>query len=128
MVIYDPVQYGSGIYGSGLGKDVPAMGPFRNYTPKLQGGKGRFAGVIKGGTILYNFARKHPYFTGGAGAIAIGAGLSGRNATQSEYNKALSANFAGKRGFRSRKKYSRNTCCCQPVKKSTFRGKRRRYY
>ncbi len=105
----------------GVGKDIPAMGPFRNYQPKLQGpGSGKLKAVIIAGQFAYNQLKNRPSLGGALTGIAIGTGVTldyGENASSNQLDKALRAI----RQYSSRKRSSKgrrpgkrsHTKCCR---------------
>ncbi len=112
MVIYGRPSYG-------VGKDIPAMGPFKNYNPRFVGPVGskiKF-GIIVGGR-LGKYLLSRPWAKGTLTGTAIGTGLGiedGSNETNvgtAGYNKAH-AQYR-KRGGSHRKytKHRNRTSCC----------------
>lgn len=67
----------TGPFSQGIGKDVPAMGPFKNYQPRFARFGGRYSGIISGaiqiGTHVYKNYRRYTKL----GSALIGAGVSG---------------------------------------------------
>ncbi len=112
MAIADP----RGIYQGGIGKDVPAMGPFRNYQPKIQGpGSGKIKAIISGGKYVYGYFKKNPRFAARIGAVAGGAVV--KYATYSTRRKtpfAKKSFYSSKRSYYSDKYRVRDkrSCCC----------------
>ncbi len=100
-------------FNLGLGKDIPGMGPFKNYQPKLHGpGSGRIKAVIYGANYVARYFRKNPRFGARIGAVAGGAAV---NASRNKYGKALYPNFSKRNRFRSNSKYKanrRDSCKC----------------
>ncbi len=122
MTIYVPTDEYSGV---SLGKDIPGMGPFRNFTPKLQGpGSAKIKIAIRAAQFGYRYFRKNPRFGARIGAVAGGAGV--RYAADNQYRETRGSAFtvrSGKRsynGFKYRVRKSKSCCCCTPRRK---RGK-----
>ncbi len=114
MGIYDPVQGGSGIYSGGeVGKNVPAMGPFKNFNPKLQGpGSGKIKAAIYAARLAGKYFKRNPRFAARIGAVAGGA-LVSNYASDNKYRKTLRAT---KSRYSTRRRYyadkHRFCCCC----------------
>ncbi len=118
MAIYEPTYSGTGIYsGVSLGKDVPAMGPFRSYNPKYLGfGGGKVKAVISGLYYASRYFRKNPRFGARIGAVAAGAGI--RYASDYKKHQALrpfTSRSYRKRSYNratSRDNHCRRCCSC----------------
>ncbi len=111
-------------FNVGLGKDVPAMGPFRNYMPKIQGpGSGRIKAVIIGANYVYRYFRKNPRFGARIAAVGGGYGVS-RYATSNKYRKthrAVQSVYNRKRRGKQRR-IVKHPCCtiCNGRRKRRF--------
>ncbi len=115
--------------GQSLGKDVPGMGPFKNYTPKLQGpGSGKIKAAIYAAQLGYRYFKRNPRFGARIGAVAGGAGVSyyfGKTQANGPYRKtrsSIQSRYYSKRNARN--KNADKCCCCT---KHHSRGKRRFY-
>ncbi len=120
MAIYEPVSEGAGIYsGYSVGKDAPFYSPIKGYKINLASSRGKAGAFIRGGKYVYDFVKRHPYFTGGAASAA--AGYVAGNAAYNKKRQALfSSRFNSNRKWRSRKRSSgrrnsRRCCSCQCV-------------
>ncbi len=100
----------------GLGKDIPGMGPFKNYRPNLAGpGSGKVKAIIRGGQYAYSYFRRNPRFGARIAAVSGGYGVSryyARNATKGSYRKASNSKQFSKRSFRSYRNSDTGGCCC----------------
>ncbi len=104
-----------------IGKDIPGMGPFRNYKPKLVGPAGsKIKAGIYIGYQVGKFIMSRPWAKGTLTGTAIGTGLGliGEAPSDNQHIKTLRS--GGKRSnSRSRhKKYGahskrRSNCHCQ---------------
>ncbi len=116
MAIYEPASRGAGIFsGQSIGKEVPSMGPFKSFRPKLVGpGSGKVKAAIRGMYYVGRYFRKNPRFGARIGAVATGAAVRyGTNATNNQYRKAYGTAKSGRGGFRSNNSYNnRVQCCC----------------
>ncbi len=114
MPIVEPTYDSSGVYsGISIGKDVPAMGPFKSFKPKIIGpGSGKAKLLFRGGKYVYNYLYKYPKFSGSL--TGIGGSLV---ASQYTRGKARGAEVPIHGGFRrfgrsGYRKRTSNTCCC----------------
>ncbi len=124
MTIYVPSDELSGV---SIGKDIPGMGPFRNYTPKLQGpGGAKVKIAILAAKYGYNYVRKHYKFFTGVGVVASGAAVNyGKTKTNGPYRETrgtIQSRYYRKRNARNK---NFDQCCC--CTKQHRRGKRRFY-
>ncbi len=118
-MLYDPVQQGTGIFSGGeAGKNIPALGPFKNFKPNIIGpGGGKIKAVIKGGVYVARYFRRNPRFGARIAAVGVGYGVS-RYAASNKYRKAFqSRKSVYSRKWRNfRKDNSRRCecarCCC----------------
>ncbi len=102
-----------------FGRDVPAMGPFRNFNPKFVGpAGGKVKAIIYTGYKLSRFIASRPWAKGTLTGTAIGTGLglNGENETGNNNNQALRAVRQRSGRIRRHKKYGANTrrgtSCC----------------
>ncbi len=101
-----------------IGKDVPAMGPFKNYKPNIVGpGSGKIKVGIYIATQIGQFVLKRPWAKGTLTGTAIGTGLglvgeTAKDAGTANYYQALYQR--GKRSNRKRryKNYRTRSGCC----------------
>ncbi len=98
----------------GLGKDVPTMGPWKNFNPRLQSGRGRGQAIINAGILAYRFAVKYRRPITGIGAVGAGALVGRRNGkTNGKFYQAHSPVYRPKRSkLRNIKSSPRRCCCC----------------
>ncbi len=114
QMIYAPSSITS--YSGGVGKDVPAMGPFKSYSPRLLSGGGRFAGIIQAGyTVGRHFYKNRKFYTR-AGAVVTGAGVkyassNNKQQTLRAVHKRFNNNGYRKR-YGVRQRNSQRCCCC----------------
>ncbi len=119
--------YETGIYGSGVGKDFPAMGPFRNFQPRILGPGGRFGGIVSGAYTLGKFLWKNRRKIQGTAIVATGAGVAGikYGKTNGKFRQTYSTN-----GFYNRRSHKYNTTdvchCCRPSSNHRCNGSTRR--
>ncbi len=120
-------------YEDTFGKEVPAMGPWKNIKPKIYGpGAGKIKAGIYAAYTISKFVSQRPWALGTLTGTAIGTGLAlngETNVTPDSYNQALSSNSYNVNRFR-RNQY-RNTSSCYCKHRSANRNKscygRRRY-
>ncbi len=112
MTLYEP----SGLGQLSIGKDIPALGPFRNFKPNLVGPiGGKFKGALRIARYLTSGSRGAGILAGTA--IGTGVGLSGNQKVRSVPNyKALRGKNKRFNLIRSRKQQHRCRCnrsrCC----------------
>ncbi len=134
MSFYEPVFDGSGIYSGNVGKNQPAMGPWKNFKPNIIGpGSGKLKAVYRIGQYVAGQFRGNPRFTARVTAVGTGAAikaLSGgkvNGPSNGSFNQAYSLGYANKR--KRNKHYNkpniRGCCCCGQEHRT--RGRRRRY-
>ncbi len=114
MPLYEP----TGLQGT-IGKDIPAMGPFKGMQIKLQGpGSGKIKLAIAIAQYGWRFVKKHPRIVGFASGTAIASGLKvGSDAPSSKYRKALrSVQSVHYRQWSARHKRTAKCCCCAQCK------------
>ncbi len=116
-------------FNIGLGKDVPAMGPFKNYVPNVAGPKVGPGGIVAGAISIGAHVYKNRKFYSRLFAVATGAGV--RGALDGKTNYSQYKTLQARQSVRSNRRYSRYKdnhqccrCCCQEQPK---RGRRRRY-
>ncbi len=111
-----------------LGKDFPAMGPWRNQKVQFGPGGGRGAAIIKGIILGGSFVYKHRKFFTRVGSVFTGHGVSQYGKTNGTFSKALSTTQS--KYYRSRRYKRRNSCagckCCR--QKQFKRSRRRKFY
>ncbi len=104
-----------------IGRDIPGMGPFRNFNPKLSGpGGSKIKAGIYIGWKVGKFIASRPWAQGTLTGTAIGTGLGliGETPTNGGNPQALRTNGKQSGGFRRRKTnraYSsrRSNCHCK---------------
>ncbi len=115
----------------GLGKDVPAMGPFRNLKVNLQGpGAGKIkVGVYIAGKLA-QFVSRRPWAKGVASGIALSGSYEViRNGkTNRNFQKARRTNQSSYYRKRSSNKYYVGKCCRPKCCKHEYRNSTRKYY
>ncbi len=102
-------------YETTFGKEIPAMGPFKNFNPKLQGpGGSKIKAGLYGAYQLGKFVSRRPWARGTLTGtlIGTGTGLIGKrkNARTNQFNKALRTNI--KHRYRKRRSFERGACQC----------------
>ncbi len=125
-----PIYQADDSFTQGIGKDVPAMGPFKNYSPKLMGPKigpgGFIGGAISIGTHVY---KNYKFYTKMFSALAgtgVSGGINGKG-NSSQY-KALQTRFAVQRRKRRGGKQNAHPVCCCCRQKRSKRSRRRMQY
>ncbi len=115
MVIYGRPNYS-------VGKDFPAMGPFRNLRPNIVGpgsGKIKFGILVAGRIAKYILSRPWAKGTLTGTAIGTGIGLDGfqeENASTDSIAKAYSTTRSGSNRYRRNLKRGNrhgNRCTCK---------------
>ncbi len=112
----------------GIGKDVPAMGPFKSYSPRLAG---RGGGIVQGAYTLGRHVYRHYRKYTKLGSAIAGAGVAqyAKNSSSYNYRQTLRTKNKYKSSFRSRAPKQNCKCCCQHIVASRgYRRKRRQYY
>ncbi len=114
----------------GIGKDVPAMGPFKNYKPKLMGpGSAKVKGAIIIGGKIAKYIYSRPWAKGTLTGTAIGSGVA-LIAPSNPFRKTHRTKYPGiSSSKRNRYNPNRKFCTCRRQKPSKyFRSTRRKYY
>ncbi len=108
MAIYEPASE----FNRSIGKDIPAMGPFKNYKPNLIGpAGGKIKALIRGGVYVGSYFSRNPRFAARIAAVGVGYGVS-RYASSNKYGKAYSPKKFGYNRKRSNNKFTTSKCCC----------------
>ncbi len=127
MAIVEPFTE-QGVYSGNLGKDIPGMGPFKNFKPNLQGpgsGKIKFA-ILVGGKLVWYYKER---VAGVATGIAIGTGASLDGTTSNTVNETLQPVYSNYSRFRNNPKYKlRYRCTCRRRDRSKPNINSRRKY
>ncbi len=117
-------------FSVGLGKDVPAMGPFKNYVPNVKGPKVGPGGIVSGAITIGTHVYKNRKFYTRLFSVATGAGVRGGVNGKTNYPqyKALQT----RQSIRSYRRYSSNKDnhkCCRCCREDfSERSRRRRFY
>lgn len=97
-----------------IGKELPSLGPFRNFKPKIYGpGSGKFKAAVAAGQFVWKHKERiFGILTGNA----IGTGLlldgSQKNArSYKQYQTLRSQKQLYNRGRRSKQRQYNNCCC-----------------
>ncbi len=114
-------------WNQSIGKDVPAMGPFRNFKVNLVGpGGGKVRGAIKAGLYISRYISKsNSRLAGSIAGTSIASGLALNNAADNQFNQTLRPVSRYNNSFRSgrtQRTSKRNCCtCCINHKRGKYR-------
>ncbi len=96
------------VFNQSIGKDIPAMGPFKNYKPNLKGpGGAKIKGAILAGQFAWKYFFSKPKLVGIVAGTAIAGGLQIVGPSNNQFNQTYSSNQFGNR-------YSRKYKQCKP--------------
>ncbi len=114
-----------------IGKDIPAMGPFKGFKPNIVGpGAGKIKVLIYGGIQVGRFVLSRPWAKGTITGTLIGTGLTiGDDPTQSISNQFNQTLRPVRRRFTRKRRYKVNNmhnCCCPTSSRRYNRRRRRR--
>ncbi len=110
MTIYDRPDQLS------LGKDIPAMGPFKGFKPNIVGpGSGKVKAAIKIAEYIARGLYYRPSLAGSISGIVIGTGVAlnaSQDAGTNQLNKALRSAKSFNNRKRNRNRSKRVKHCC----------------